>query len=137
MEDHRYRLLETFPGIGNYQCLRGATGLSPKSLEAAQRGLPNTLFGVSVLCGDTVVGMGRVIGDSGCFFQVVDVAVLPEHQGRGLGKMIMSRLVEWLKSNAPKTAIVSLLADGAASRLYEQFGFRDSSPGSKGMILRL
>src|SRR5262249_28034345 len=103
MERDRYRLVEAFPSIGDYQDLRGETGSSQRSAEAAGRGLPNTLFGVSILCDDTVVGMGRVIGDNGCFFQVVDIAVLPDHQGRGLGKMIMSRLVEWLKGNAPKT----------------------------------
>ena len=34
--------------------------------------------------------MGRVIGDGGLFFQVVDIAVEPAHQGRGLGKAIVA-----------------------------------------------
>ena len=73
----QYRLVERFPGIDDYRRLRVATGLSPRSAEAAARGLPNTLFGVSVLYGEQVIGMGRVIGDGGCFFTVVDIAVEP------------------------------------------------------------
>lgn len=34
--------------------------------------------------GNRAVGMGRVIGDGGCFFQIVDIAVDPADQGQGL-----------------------------------------------------
>lgn len=113
------------------------TGLSAKTPEAARLGLAGTYFGVTLLKGGTPVGMGRVIGDGGCFFQVVDIAVLPEHQGRGWGKRIMGALVAHLRQNAPASAFVSLLADGKAQELYRQFGFRPSGPSSVGMSLRL
>ncbi len=132
-----YRLLDSAPSAADYRRLRESAGLRPKSAEAAARGLPNTLFGVSVLHGSAVVGMGRVIGDGGCFFEIVDIAVLPEHQRRGLGRMIMARLMEWVKANAPATALVSLLADVKAVSLYERFGFKESAPASKGMVFRL
>lgn len=38
--------------------------------------------------------MGRIIGDGGTAFQIVDVCVHPAHQGRGLGKRIMAALTE-------------------------------------------
>ncbi|MGA1600290.1 MAG: N-acetyltransferase, partial [bacterium] len=68
-------LLET-PSVQTYQALRVGSGLSRKTDEAAVRGLPNTLFAVQILHDSQPVGMGRVIGDGGCFFQVVDIAVL-------------------------------------------------------------
>ena len=40
--------------------------------------------------------MGRVIGDNGCFFTVVDIAIVPELQGQGLGKRVMAALDAWL-----------------------------------------
>jgi GNAT superfamily N-acetyltransferase len=132
-----YRLIDAVPSAADYRRLREAAGLRPKSAAAAERGLPNTLFGVSVLHGAAVVGMGRIIGDGGCFFEVVDIAVLPEHQRRGIGKKIMARLMEWIRANAPATALVSLLADVKAVTLYEQFGFKESAPASKGMVFRL
>ena len=132
-----YRLIDATPSAADYRRLRESAGLRPKSAAAAERGLPNTLFGVSVMHGAAVVGMGRVIGDGGCFFEIVDIAVLPEHQRRGLGKKIMARLMEWIRINAPATALVSLLADANAGTLYEQFGFKESAPASKGMVFRL
>jgi hypothetical protein len=58
-------LVGRFPGIDDYRRLRSEAGLSPKSAEAATRGLANTLFGVSLLDGDRCIGMGRIIGDGG------------------------------------------------------------------------
>ena len=128
-------LLET-PNIATYQHLRVAAGLSPKSMEAAARGLPNSLFAVQILQGKDVVGMGRVIGDDGCFYQVVDIAVLPEHQGQGLGKRIMQEIRAYIDTSVPKSAYVSLIADGQAQELYAQFGFTHTAPASVGMALK-
>ena len=129
-------LVERAPGIDDYRRLRTATGLSPKSEDAARRGLANTSHGVSLLRRDEVVGMGRIVGDGGCFYFVVDIAVIPELQGRGLGKRIMDALDAWLRANAPPTAHVSLFADGEAKRLYAKYGFAQSDH-SVGMFYRV
>ena len=129
-------LAERFPGEADYRRLRALTGLSPKSEDAARRGLANTTHGVSLVRGDEVVGMGRIVGDGGCFYFVVDIAVVPELQGRGLGKRIMDALDAWLRANAPPTAHVSLFADGEAKRLYAKYGFAQSDH-SVGMFYRL
>lgn len=81
--------------------------------------------------------MGRLIGDGGCFFLIVDIAVSPAHRGRGLAKRIMSALMEHVDSALPKSAFVSLFADVPANRLYEQFGFVETAPGSLGMSRRV
>lgn len=124
------------PAIATYQQLRIAAGLSAKTAEAAAKGLPNSLFAVQVLLGDDVVGMGRIIGDGGCFYQVVDIAVLPAHQGKGLGKLIMREIMRYIDSEVPPSAYVSLIADGQAQDLYAQFGFRHTAPASAGMALK-
>lgn len=126
-------LVGRFPGIDDYRRLRAAAGLSPKSAQAAARGLPNTLFGVSLLHDGRAIGMGRVIGDGGCFFSVVDIAVLPDWQGRGLGKRIMAALDAWLRDHAPASAYVALVADGDAKHLYARYGFRESAPHAVNM----
>jgi GNAT superfamily N-acetyltransferase len=89
-----YRVVAATPSVGDYVRLREEAGLSPKSRAAAERGLAGTWFAACVLdADDAVVGMGRIVGDGGCFFQVVDVAVAPPHQRRGLGRRIMQALV--------------------------------------------
>lgn len=126
-------LVERFPGIDDYRRLRSVAGLSPKSAEAAALGLANTLYGVSVVRGERAIGMGRIIGDGGCFFVVVDVAVQPEYQRLGLGRRIMDALDGWLRANAPVSSNVSLFADGEAKHLYAQYGFVETGPVSVGM----
>ena len=117
--------------------LRQRAGLSPKGVEAARRGVEGSVFAVVLEYRGEAIGMGRIIGDGGTAFQVVDIAVLPEHQGRGLGKRIVGALVDWLRREAPPTAFVSLLADGPAKHLYSQFGFEETAPESVGMALRI
>jgi GNAT superfamily N-acetyltransferase len=118
--------------VEEYRALRVLAGLSPKTAEAAARGLPDTVFGVSLREGDRLLAMGRIIGDGGCFLQVVDIAVVPDRQGQGLGKAVMQQLDEWLRGHAVG-AYVSLIADGQAHRLYAQFGFALTAPRSVGM----
>ena len=130
-----YRLEATVPSLQDYRRLRAETGLSPRAPEAAAQGLAGSLFAAQLVHEDRVVGMARVIGDGGCFFQVVDVAVDPGHQGRGLGKVLMAAVLEWLAAHVPETGYVSLLADVPADALYAQFGFRPTAPATVGMAL--
>ena len=135
MNDLRYT--DDVPGVEEFTGLRIAAGLSPNSREAAARGLAGTCFSVSVRDGQRLVAMGRVVGDGGCFYQVVDIAVHPDYQRRGIGFQIMNRLMERLREHAPVSAYVSLIADGPACKLYEKFGFEPTAPASIGMALRL
>jgi GNAT superfamily N-acetyltransferase len=134
MSDGGIALVERFPETEDYRRLRRVAGLSPKTEAAARQGLANTLYGVRLQRDDgAVVGMGRVIGDGGCFFVVVDIAIVPELQGRGLGKRVLAALDAWLRANAPDSAYVSLAADGDAKHLYAQFGFAETAPASVNM----
>ena len=128
-----YELAAETPPAEDYLRLRVAAGLSRKSPEGAAIGLANSWHAVVVRHGGEIVGMGRVIGDGGLFFMVVDIAVEPAHQGRGLGKAIMAALVERLREAAPSRAHVALIADGEAHRLYAQYGFTLTAPGGVGM----
>lgn len=122
-------LIETFPDAGTYRALRAATGMLSKTPEAVERGLKNTLYGVSLRHAGETIGMGRIVGDNGTVFVVVDIAVSPAWQGRGLGTRIMAALDAWLRANAPESAYVSLVADGDAKYLYGKFGFAETAPG--------
>lgn len=116
-----------------YNDLRLEGGISGKSREAATVGLKNSLFAVCIYDQKTLIGMGRVIGDGGAFFQVVDIVVKPRYQGQGLGKMIMKEIMNYLDQNTYPGSYVSLIADDPANKLYEQFGFRYTYPRSYGM----
>ena len=80
--------------------------------------------------------MGRVIGDGGWYFHVLDMAVLPAHQRRGLGAAVLEFLLDEIRDRAPAEPWVTLLADEPGRPLYARFGFVEPAPGSVGMVLR-
>ena len=129
----------TFPSVADYLHLRGAAGLTPKTEEQAAAALPGSWAACHVVEESTgdVVGMGRLLGDGGWYFHVVDMAVLPEHQRRGLGDEILGALLVQVREAAPPGAYVNLLADPPGRRLYERHGFTETAPQSIGMALRL
>ncbi|MNC51443.1 hypothetical protein D3C75_1007350 [compost metagenome] len=134
MED-KLELRHERPSVEQYLALRMEAGLSAMSAEGAEIGLPRSIFAVTLYEEGSLVGMGRVIGDGGCFFQVTDIAVKPSCQGRGLGKIIMREIRSFLDT-VPERSYVSLIADGEAARLYAQYGFEPVMPNSQGMFLR-
>lgn len=125
------------PNAQEYNNLRIISGLSPKDEAASEAGLKNSIFIVILRDSDKLIGMGRVIGDKGCFYHIVDIAVAPSYQGNGLGKLIMSEINTYLENNIPKNSYVSLIADVPADELYKKFGFEYSAPKSVGMVKKI
>jgi ribosomal protein S18 acetylase RimI-like enzyme len=132
-----YTITAETPSPEDYCRLRVAAGLSPKSLDQARLGLPHTFHAVVVRREGRAIGMGRAIGDGALFLQIVDIAVEPAHQGRGLGKKIMAALMRHIKDACPGGTYVSLIADGEAKNLYRRFGFAETAPASVGMALKI
>ena len=128
-----YEKVEKVASVDDFLRLRRVSGLTPRTKEAAEKGLPNSLYGVQVLINGTVVGMGRVVGDGALNFEIVDIAVDPAHQGKGLGRVIMQSIMDYLEQVALQSAYITLMADVPA--LYEKFGFKLSRPNSEGMFI--
>lgn len=125
------------PGNEEYRSLRAAAGLSVMTEQGASMGLPASWSAVCVRHDDALIGMGRVVGDGGLFLFVVDIAVAPAWQGKGLGRRIMQALMDDVHARAPVRTMVALIADGTAHELYAKFGFKLVAPGAHGMLLRL
>ncbi|GAA5800373.1 hypothetical protein HPULCUR_005802 [Helicostylum pulchrum] len=120
-----YILVEHVPSAQVYCDIRVKVGLTRRSLASAEKGLANSIYGVSIVdtTNQSTVGMGRIIGDEGCFLTLVDVAVLPLHQKKGLSHLIMKALVTFVNTKGSKDADVTLIAVGEASAIYEKYGF--------------
>lgn len=67
-----------------------------------------------------LVGVGRALADGVDCSYICDVAVLPSHQGTGLGKAIVGKLVA-LSAGHRK---ILLYAVPGKEPFYRQFGFR-------------
>ncbi|MEJ2479250.1 MAG: GNAT family acetyltransferase [Acidihalobacter sp.] len=129
--DDGLRIQRSPPSVDEYLRLRVRAGMSSSTPEAAALGLPRSLFAVSVYRRANLIGMGRVVGDGGCNFIIVDVAVDPDRRRQGLGRRIMEEIMSYLARNAPPGAHVSVLAD--VPEFYENIGFRRMAPASEAM----
>ncbi len=127
-------IVEKIPDIEDYMRLRAVTGMPPRSKVAAERGLPKSLFAVVVLDDETAIGMGRVVGDGGLNFEIVDIAVDPTYQSQGWGRKIMEAIMMYLEREAPQGCYISLIAD--VPEFYERFGFKRCAPKAEGMFIR-
>lgn len=135
MTSAAYELIDEPPTLADYRELRRASGLSPVVEAQGQGALANSWFFCHVRhvgSGETVA-MGRIIGDGGWYFHIADMATLPAHQRRGLGRMVLDRLLAEIDRRAPANPYVTLMADPPGRRLYESVGFREAP--SLGMML--
>lgn len=116
--------------------LRREAGLTPRTAAQTEAALHGSWAALHVVDEhDQAVGMGRVIGDGGWYFHIIDMAVLPDHQRRGIGDAILGWLLARIDQVAPPGAYVSLLADEPGRRLYERHGFEPTAPRSIGMAI--
>ncbi|WP_372594217.1 GNAT family N-acetyltransferase [Actinotalea sp.] len=135
MDEPAYQLSRTPPTIEDYLHVRASSGLSPKSVPQGEGALAGSWCWSVVRHDGRAVAMGRVIGDGGWYFHVADMATLPEHQGRGLGRRVLTDLLAQIEEAAPEGAYVTLMADEPGRRLYASMGFVEAAPESLGMRL--
>ena len=136
MENYVIRI--DIPEVEEYLALRQICGLSARDKEASKTGLANSIYSVIIRnkTDEKLIGMGRIIGDGGTAYQIVDIAVHPKEQGKGLAKAIMELLMKYVHDEINPQAYVNLIADRPADKLYEQFGFVETTPESLGMYLK-
>jgi GNAT superfamily N-acetyltransferase len=105
--------------LGELSHLYEVAPLGHKPPEALRTVFGNSMFRCFVYAGDTLVGAGRALADGRDCSYLADVAVHPDHQGRGLGKAIINRLVD--QSRGHKKII--LYANPGTEGFYAKLGF--------------
>ena len=122
--------------VNEYQNLRATTGWSQVENDVVQNALERELF--SVVCteadANTVVGMGRVIGDGAIYFYIQDVVVHPNYKRRGVGGRIMNEIESFLKKNANNNSFVGLMAADSVSEFYHRFRYLERPHNKPGMF---
>jgi GNAT superfamily N-acetyltransferase len=96
-----------------------AAPLGDKKPDALRMVFTNSMFKCFVYEDGRLVGAGRALADGADCSYICDIAVLPSHQGTGLGKAIVRALVE--RSRGHKKII--LYAVPGKEPFYAKFGF--------------
>lgn len=121
--------------------LQESVGFQKLTTKQAETVLANTSFIVNAVYEGKSVGIVRVLTDMLIDAYITDVIVNPDFQGRGLGRQLMDKTLEYLKNNSMENVKLacSLYANPGKESFYERFGFQ-KLPNDKygyGMLLEL
>ncbi|MDD6646196.1 MAG: GNAT family N-acetyltransferase [Firmicutes bacterium] len=113
--------------VDEYNSMRQAVGWKVLDRAQAQTGLDNSAYLTAAWDGDKPVGMARVVSDGGYMTLVADVMVLPEYQGKGIGRQLMTNISEYFDSlgSDGRCIMVNLMATTGNEGFYRKFGFTE------------
>lgn len=105
--------------------LYSSVGWEAPLKEQVSIALANSNFTICVKDNDKPIGMGRIIGDGALSYYIKDVAVLPEYQGKGIGKLVIQGIFDYIEQTTPKGfgVCVELISSENKEEFYEKFGF--------------
>lgn len=96
-----------------------AAPLGHKDPADLQTAFTNSMFKVFAYDGGRLVGVGRALADGADCSYICDVAVLPSHQGTGLGAQIVERLLDLSRGHKK----IILYSVRGKEPFYRKFGF--------------
>jgi ribosomal protein S18 acetylase RimI-like enzyme len=99
-------------------------GMAYHTPEIHKRAFNNSQVVVFVFDEENLVGFGRAISDGEYQAAIYDVAVLPDCQGKGIGKMIIQTIVEKI----PNCNFI-LYASPGKEKFYEKENFKRMKTG--------
>lgn len=94
--------------------------LGNKAPEWLETAFSNSMFRFFARENDMLVAAGRAVADGVDCSYICDIAVRPSHQGRGLGREVIERLVAASRGHRK----IILYAVPGKEEFYGRFGFR-------------
>jgi len=114
--------------IEEFNFLRKMVGWNEIEKNLTEKSIENALFIITAIIDGKVVGLTRVSGDGGYTVLISDVIVLPEYQGKGIGKTLMTEAMKYIKNQfleKGQTVFVNLMSAKGKESFYKKFGFEE------------
>jgi GNAT superfamily N-acetyltransferase len=127
----------TLPEKDQFFNLFESTGWNEKyqlAGEQLHQALQHSWYSISAYDGDRLVGFGRVISDGMLHALIVEMIVLPDYQGQGIGSRILNDLVTRCKSNGIRD--IQLFCAKGKAGFYEKHGFVKRPADAPGMGIK-
>ena len=127
--------------VADYTMLRASAGWRALSPAQAQKALAGSAFQIAARDGGRTVGMTRLMTDNGYFAVVLDVVVLPEYQGQGIGREMLTRAVRHIQAGLqPGEHSYTILTSAPGKEgFYEKVGFHcvPNEEEGAGLVMRM
>lgn len=124
--------------IDTYLKLRKKVGWVELTEEQAQKAIDGSIYTLVAYEGEQSIGMGRLVGDGAVICYIQDLIVVPEYQGHGVGKLLIEKLIAYVKEmQLPGTEMMlDLMCAKGRQNFYEKYGFlaRPTDKLGPGMI---
>lgn len=118
-------LFENQLDVDTYLNLRDSVDWKVLSRKQAETALGNSLFTLCVYKNGIPVGMGRIVGDGVVINYIQDLVVRPEYQRDGIGRLLIERLIQYVKeTKLPDSEIMlCLMCAKGREEFYKKFDF--------------
>jgi GNAT superfamily N-acetyltransferase len=130
-------LREECPDKEAYLALFTTTGWNEEyhaGADELEKALRNSWLTVAAYEGDVLVGFGRVVSDLVLHAMIYDMIILPAYQGKGIGTLILRRLVD--RCHEYGINDIQLFCAKGKRQFYEKNGFAARPDDAPGMQLR-
>ena len=124
MSDNKIEYINEL-SVQDYNFLRTTAGWGAIKENRAATGIENSAFVVAARCGESTIGMARVISDGGYVAYIADVVVHPDYQGQGIGLALMEQVMSFNDSllEEDHSMYSCLLSAKGKEEFYNKFGF--------------
>nr|AIA21428.1 hypothetical protein [Neopyropia fucicola] len=113
-----------------------SVGWVKRPLKKVKIALKNSSIIISLIqkkdTNSKLVGFARATSDNGFNATIWDVAIHPDFQGLGLGKVVIHHLIQQLRQGEIST--ITLFAEPDVVSFYKKLGFIKDPDGVKGMF---
>ena len=129
-----YKIVENQLNVEDFKALFEDAGWGNPCEKIVEVSLKKSYATFSVLDGDKVIGCARLLGDGAMAFFVKDVIIKSEFRGKGIGKMLMTYVEDFIKRQIEPGwwTCVELMSAGGKESFYEKLGFERRPAENRG-----
>jgi len=117
--------------------IRKELGWNKIKIEQVEKALNNSMINISILDNDLCVGVGRVVGDKTLKGMLTDIMVKKDYHGKGIGKIIVTTLIEEIEKSLEEGELFQLEASPTSGNrdFYIKCGLKYKPENQDGVYL--
>ena len=123
--------------VEDYKRLIKSAGWKILSDKQHKKALEYSMFLSVAKVGEEVVGIARLVGDYGTHGLIADVVVLPEYQGKKIGRQLINNIIKHVSDflEEGEQFLIELLPENGKRNFYLNCGFKYKPENMDGMYL--